>query len=215
MVKKLKFYIVYKITNQINGKFYIGVHATSDVNDGYMGSGKYLKRAQNKHGIENFTKEILLLAYFKEKNMNRRINNTSPFDMLDLLASSMIGSEFIKVPGYNYPPHNVVQISDDHIQIQISVAGFKKSDLSIKEVDSVLIVSGSKKETSEITYLFKGLASRSFELKWKLPADMEVGITELVNGEMVKKSASLDDGILTIDLVRVENSNKVKSYDIT
>lgn len=87
--------------------------------------------------------------------------------------------------------------------------------MSIKEVDSVLIVSGSKKEASVITYLFKGLASRSFELKWKLPADMEVGITELVNGELVKKSESLDDGILTIDLVRVENSNKVKSYDIT
>ena len=146
--------------------------------------------------------------------MNRRINNTSPFDMLDLLASSMMGSEFIKVSGYNYPLHNVVQISEDHIQIQISVSGFKKSDLSIKEIDSVLIVSGSKNETSDITYLFKGLASRSFELKWKLPADMKVGISELVDGNVVTKSASLNDGILTIDLVRVENSNKVKSYDI-
>lgn len=146
--------------------------------------------------------------------MNRRINNTSPFEMLDLLATSMMGTEYIKVSGYNYPPHNVVQISDDHIQIQISVAGFKKSDLLIKEVDSVLIVSGSKKETSEITYLFKGLASRSFELKWKLPADMVVGITELVDGKLINKSASLDDGILTIDLLRVENSNKVKSYEI-
>ncbi len=40
------YYTVYKITNQINGKIYIGSHKTNDLNDRYMGSGKYLIRAQ-------------------------------------------------------------------------------------------------------------------------------------------------------------------------
>jgi len=53
------FYVVYKITNQIDGKFYIGSHKTKDLNDSYMGSGKYLQAAQKKYGMENFVREIL------------------------------------------------------------------------------------------------------------------------------------------------------------
>ena len=63
------FYIIYKTTNLVNGKFYIGKHQTKNLDDGYMGSGKLLRRAIKKHGLENFHREVLHLCK-SEKHMN-------------------------------------------------------------------------------------------------------------------------------------------------
>jgi hypothetical protein len=65
------FYIIYKITNTINGKIYIGKHKTKDLNDDYMGSGKHLRHAIAKYGIENFEKEILF-RFDNETEMNTK-----------------------------------------------------------------------------------------------------------------------------------------------
>ena len=61
------FYTVYKITNKLNNKIYVGSHQTSNLEDGYMGSGKHLKRAQQKYGMSNFEKEILFICESREE----------------------------------------------------------------------------------------------------------------------------------------------------
>ena len=81
-MKTYKHYIIYKITNLINGKIYIGKHKCDNLDDNYFGSGKRLWQAINKYGIENFIFHLEI-----------DLNNS---DELDLLEQMVVNKDFLK-----------------------------------------------------------------------------------------------------------------------
>jgi len=65
-----KIHYLYKIENKLNGKIYIGVHSTENINDGYMGSSTLVSRAIEKYGRNNFSKTILEYCDSRESLMD-------------------------------------------------------------------------------------------------------------------------------------------------
>ena len=66
-MKHYAYHIIYKTTNLINGKIYVGFHSTDDLEDSYLGSGWILKAAIKKYGKENFKREILMVCPTREE----------------------------------------------------------------------------------------------------------------------------------------------------
>lgn len=110
------FYYLYQITNNLNGKIYVGVHKTSKMDDGYMGSGKVIKRAIEKHGIDNFTKVILetfdnaedMYAREKEVVTEEFLNRE---DVYNLRRGGHGGFEYINKKGLNVDIESQKQIN--------------------------------------------------------------------------------------------------------
>ena len=75
--KEKKYHFIYKTTNLLSGKYYIGMHSTNNLDDGYLGSGNRIRRSIKKYGADNFSREILefvdnrvLLAEREEEIVN-------------------------------------------------------------------------------------------------------------------------------------------------
>lgn len=91
----------------------------------------------------------------------------------------------------SYPPYNIELVDEHHYQIVMAVAGFQQDELEIETEQQALRVTGRKaKQAQQATYLHRGIATRDFEHKFQLADHVKV------------TSASLENGLLTISLVR-------------
>ena len=102
----------------------------------------------------------------------------------------------------NYPPYNLVHVSNVESRLELALAGFKKKEVNVYTQDGKLFIGGQKEDKeTETNYLHKGLAQRSFTRAWTLSDDTEV------------RSVDFEDGLLTITLGKiVPDHHKRKDY---
>ena len=92
----------------------------------------------------------------------------------------------------NYPPYNLVQISNVESHLEIALAGFKKEEVHAYTEYGKLFVEGKKSDSeSDKTFIHKGLAQRSFKRAWTLSDDTEVS------------NVTFEDGLLRIELRKI------------
>ena len=113
-------YIIYKTINLINGKFYVGKHQTNDLNDGYIGSGKLLKRAIKKYGKENFITEILIECSSEvHMNLAEKIFVVVDSEVsYNLCPGGKGGFGFINNSGLNIYPNHTTTSAKNFIKCQ-------------------------------------------------------------------------------------------------
>ena len=105
------------------------------------------------------------------------------FDMLDQ-STRLAGED-------GYPPYNIERTGEDHYRISLALAGFTPDQVAITAEQNVLTVEGAKPQKAEPNeYLYQGIATRPFRRVFNLADHVQV------------KGASLENGLLHVDLVR-------------
>lgn len=107
-----------------------------------------------------------------------------------------------KSQGDGYPPYNVEQTGEHTLRLTLAVAGFTLADLSVQVEDNQLVVRGRQQEEAERVYLHRGIAARQFQRAFVLAEGIEV------------KGATLDNGLLNIDLVRPRPETRLREVEI-
>jgi len=107
-----------------------------------------------------------------------------------------------KAAADGYPPYNVEQTGENSLRITLAVAGFAMGDLTVQVEDNQLVVRGRQAEDKDRVYLHRGIAARQFQRSFVLADGIEVA------------GASLDNGLLSIDLIRRVIEPKVRAVEI-
>src|SRR3982751_3662792 len=129
--------------------------------------------------------------------------STVGFDRLfDMLENSSMGQA-----QENYPPFDLIKKGENDYCIELAVAGFKSDEIDITAQQNVLLVTGRKREEAEAgkgnDYIYRGIATRSFERRFALADHIQV------------RGADLKDGLLSIELVReIPEAMKPKKINI-
>jgi len=147
------YHYLYKTTCKITGKFYVGMHSTSNLNDGYIGSGKLLWYSIKKHGKENHEKEILEF-FSSRKDLGKREKEIVNEDFLNdpFCMNIQPGGEFRSI-GFRHSEETKKKMSKIQKTIQ--------NDPTIK-AKKIKALTGKKRTLEQRKKMSESLTGRKF-----------------------------------------------------
>lgn len=160
-MKEKKYNYLYKVTCNIDNTVYIGVHSTNNLNDGYKGSGTLLRRKIEKHGWENFTKEILSHYSTRKEVLEAEAQHVNPdFLKLEHVMNLVAGGGGWQMPlvpkakrQYKERERKYTMYDAEYIyKLNLKYKSFKLQGCKIQNMLSTLLI-------NEIPFLFKYLST--------------------------------------------------------
>jgi molecular chaperone IbpA len=111
-------------------------------------------------------------------------------------VEKLLATDVAKVSS-SFPPHNIIKLDESRYVVELAIAGFSKDEIDITVEDGSLVVKGERKEKdTEVTYLHRGIGTRSFTKTLTVADTIEV------------KGAEFKDGILRIGLENIIPEHK-------
>ncbi len=102
-----------------------------------------------------------------------------------------------------YPPYNIEQTGENGLRITLAVAGFSMNDLEVEVENNQLTIRGKQVDETNRVYLHRGIAARQFQRTFVLADGIE------------NTDAALDNGLLHIDMTRIEPESKARKIEIS
>ena len=138
----------------------------------------------------------MTLAKYNSANINQ---------LMERLQRNTIGMDnyFDRIFSYeaqNYPPYNLVQVSEDESRLELALAGFTNDEVKVYTERGNLVVEGSKEKVDGREYLHRGLAQRSFTRSWTISEDTEVS------------DVAFENGLLVVTLSRIIPESRQKKF---
>lgn len=138
----------------------------------------------------------MLLTQYNSGNIEKFLNDVNKYSIGMDEWFDRIGS--LHQTETNYPPYNVIQESNVDFRLEVALAGFKKSEITVFTENNKLFIEGDKEVNSEKEYVHHGLATRAFKRAWTISDDIEV--TEV----------TFEDGLLTVKLSKIVPEHQKK-----
>jgi HSP20 family molecular chaperone IbpA len=133
--------------------------------------------------------------------MTRTVYFNSPF-LLGFEHMERLLERTAKAAGDGYPPYNIEQSGEDDLRITLAVAGFSADELCVTVEDRQLVIKGKQTESTDRTFLHRGIAARQFQRAFVLAEGIEV------------TGADLRNGLLTVVLTRPKAESVVRNVEI-
>lgn len=108
-----------------------------------------------------------------------------------------------KTANEGYPPYNIEQIGPDGLRITLAVAGFTMADLDVEIEHNQLTIRGKQTDEDGKVYLHRGIAARQFQRTFVLADGIQI------------RGATLDNGLLHIDMQRIEPESAARKIEIS
>lgn len=130
-----------------------------------------------------------LVKYSNYDNINKFFNDIEKYSIgldgwLDRVSS-------LNYSQPNYPPYNLIKVSETEYSLEIALAGFKSNELTVYTENGQLVIEGNKSSNEEKEYLYRSLSHKNFKRVWSLAEEVEV------------KNVSFNEGLLVVSLEKI------------